>query len=175
MVLFFLWETRVSSSRSLALHSPQQHFAFPPSETKTTRWRNLFPPRMELYRSLDISKRKIKTPSLSHIKNRGISRLFRSGRVPLKSLQKHQISSVDVQCVHEVKSLCVKPWSLMDVSVGPGLSRVPSVRRVRVCACWSSLQLFFKAFNLYTFSSPTSAAGQAGLSHLRPYLYWNPN
>lgn len=60
----------------------------------------------------------MKTALPSHKQMKGTSRLFRSGRVPLKS-HKHQISSVAIQRVHKPKSLCVKPWSLMNVSVGP--------------------------------------------------------
>lgn len=73
-----------------------------------------------LSRSFDICKnRQTKTALPSHKQMEGISRLFRSGQVPLKSLHKHQISSVAILRVHKPKSLCVKPWSLMNVSVGP--------------------------------------------------------
>lgn len=87
-----LTDTRVSSSRSLALHSPQKHLAVPRLGNHNNPVKKSLPP-LQLQESLDISKKTYQKKDERHLHRpiRGRSGLTRSGRVPIKKPpQKHQ-------------------------------------------------------------------------------------
>lgn len=73
-------------------------------------------------------KSKIKKPPPSH---RGSGSLSRSGRVPFKKSPK--ASDLHGESSLRSWSKCVKRAGYLR---GSGQRRVPSVRRLRVCACW---------------------------------------
>lgn len=111
------WQTHVSSSRSL--RSPQLHFAFPQSESKTNRHRYQFHLTGTIL-DLDTSK----TPTIQYIckdiivpiKDKRTTRFFRSGRVPLK-VSKNIRSPQWI--FTKATILWVKPWKVMVVPVDP--------------------------------------------------------
>lgn len=171
-----LTDTRVSSSRSLALHSPQKHLAVPRLGNHNNPVKKSLPP-LQLQESLDISKKTYQKKDERHLHRpiRGRSGLTRSGRVPIKKPpQKHQsprrISTASRYFLRK-RARCAGGASGGGGPVGAECRPRGGSQRVHVgAACTSS-----EGFNLYAFSSPTSAAGRTELSRLRPYLSSHPN
>lgn len=166
------------SSTSPSLHrkakQADEEISFPPF------------PELELHRRVWVlvGEEKEKINSLHRPINKkwnGAVACLGSGRVPLKSLSPpkkhtHKPSTLDARRAAKAKTSCVKPPNVVEISAASVLSKVPSASWLTVGACCSSSQLLsLSFFNLSTFSSPTSVAGQAELLHLRPYLYRNPN
>lgn len=138
-----LTDTRVSSSRSLALHSPQKHLAVPRLGNHNNPVKKSLPP-LQLQESLDISKKTYQKKDERHLHRpiRGRSGLTRSGRVPIKKPpQKHQsprrISTASRYFLRK-RARCAGGAS----GGGSGRSRVPSAGWVTARACWSGVHLF---------------------------------
>lgn len=160
----YLTSTCVSSSRSLLLHLPKNSSPSSPSENQNNpaKKSKLFPLNQQRgyqfrKQRKEGNKKKRKEMRIASPSHKDSSSLFRTSPVPLKSPET-SASSLEFQCVHKAKA-----W------------RVQRGRNPQIPSACLGSERVHAGVHLCTFSSPTSAAGQAELSRLRPFLYWNPN